>query len=509
MNRNGIPACAYGIDLSTNRMAESGAAVGIIAAQSIGEPGTQLTMKNFHVGGVANQLLKQPHYRARTAGRIHWQGLRHVQTADGAMIVLNKTGAMALWDDRDQEIESFKIVIGSVLFAKDGEWVKKDQVLAAWDPHHVPILSEKAGKVHFRDMILGATIKRDMGGGEGGTTFVIEHRDDLNPTIEICEFSEENGEEGRVIAKYVIPTGAQISVEEGDILEAGALLAKTARSASKTQDITGGLPRVAELFEARRPKDVGEMVKINGIVSFGNILRNKRRVMVTDPETGRKEEHFVPTSKQILVQEGDFVSKGQLLSDGAADPHEMLEILGVPAVFEYLLCEIQKVYRTQGVMINDKHIEIILARMLRRVRIIALGDSNFLWGDQVDCFDLRDVNDRILEAGGQPAEAEPILLGITKASLETNSFISAASFQETTRVLTDAATLGRVDPLLGFKENVIMGHLIPAGTGLPKYRKLRPLSLVAEEDEFTPPVTTFGERDLIVECEETAPITEI
>jgi DNA-directed RNA polymerase subunit beta' len=507
MGRYGIPANAYGIDLSTNRMAEAGMAVGIIAAQSIGEPGTQLTLKTFHIGGVANQLLKQPQYRARAPGKVRWEGLRNVQTPNGDTIVLNKAGSISLLDESNREIESFGVVAGSVLFAGDGEWVKKDQLLAAWDPHHVPILSEKAGRVRFRDVISGVTVRRDADGGDGVTIVVIEHKDDLNPRVEIC--SEIDGEL-RAVAAYSIPAGAQIAVREGDDVEAGALLAKTARSAAKTQDITGGLPRVAELFEVRRPKDVGEMVKISGVVSIGGILRNKRRVIVTDQEAGRKEEHFVPTSKQIIVQEGDFVVKGQLLSEGAADPHDMLEILGVHATFEYLLCEIQKVYRTQGVIINDKHVEIILARMLRRVRIVAPGDSDFLWGDQLDGCDLQEINQKIVEAGGQPAEAEPVLLGITKASLETNSFLSAASFQETTRVLTDAASLFRVDHLRGFKENIIMGHHIPAGTGLPKYRKLVPVLLVCDDEYYlTVPTKTFGQNDLYMELEETGEIAEI
>ncbi|MDR1435762.1 MAG: DNA-directed RNA polymerase subunit beta' [Puniceicoccales bacterium] len=497
MGRCGIPANAYGIDLSTNRMAEAGMAVGIIAAQSIGEPGTQLTMKNFHTGGVANQMLKQPQYRARAAGRVRWDGLRHVQIADGAMIALNKTGSISVLDKANRELESFKIIVGSVLFVGDGDEVAQNQILAAWDPHHVPILSEKAGRVCFRDMIPGVTIRRDSDGGEGGTVVVIEHKDDLNPCIDIRDVEAECS-----IGSYSIPTGAQIAVRDGDVVDAGVLLAKTARSVSKTQDITGGLPRVAELFEVRRPKEVGEMVKISGIVSFGGTLRNKRRVIVADPDSGRKEEHLVPTSKQIIVQEGDFVSKGQLLSDGAVDPHEMLEILGVHATFEYLLCEIQKVYRTQGVTINDKHIEIILARMLRRVRIVSPGDAELLWGDQLDGYDLRRLNERIVDAGGQPAEAEPVLLGITKASLETNSFISAASFQETTRVLTDAATLGRTDKLSGFKENVIMGHPIPAGTGMPRYRNLKMALTVCEDEEYLVGPHTYGKGDLIEEWEE-------
>lgn len=505
MTRYGIPAKAYGIDLATNKIVEPGAAVGIIAAQSIGEPGTQLTMRNFHVGGVANQVLKNPQYKARSAGTIRWNGLRYVKTEEGATIILNKTGSLSLLDENSHEIENYNIVAGTILFVEDGVKVKKDQILAAWDPHHVPILSEKSGRVRFRDMIPGVTIKRDTdsAGGSAAVTIVIEHKDDLSPAIEVCALKNnpDGFDEGRVIAIYSIPTGAQLSVEEGNIIEAGALLAKTARSASKTQDITGGLPRVAELFEARVPKDVAEMVRIDGIVSFAGMVRNKRCIVVTDPESGRKEKHLVPNSKQVLVHDGDFVTKGQLLTEGVADPHEMLDILGVYAVFEYLLCEIQKVYRMQGVAINDKHIEIILARMLRRVRIISPGDSDLLWGDQVDRFELQSINQKIVDAGGQPAEAEPVLLGITKASLETDSFISAASFQETTRVLTESAALGREDHLRGFKENVIMGHLIPAGTGLPKYQKLEVFPLIVDDDEADKYVLPQDHDDLIVETE--------
>lgn len=505
MNRYGIPAKAYGIDLSTNRIVKPGAAVGIIAAQSIGEPGTQLTLRTFHVGGVASLALKNPQHKAKANGRILWNGLRFVKTKEGATIVLNKTGTLRLVDEKDNEIESYNIVAGTVLFVGDGDSVTKGQVLAAWDPHHIPVLSEKSGRVRFRDMIPEVTIKRDVdSAGGSGVAVVIEHKDDLNPAVEICALAdnEEGVEEGRVIAVYSIPTGAQLAVEEGNVIDAGTLLAKTARSASKTQDIAGGLPRIAELFEARVPKEVAEMVKLDGIVSFGGTLRNKRRVIVTDPETGRKEEHLVPHSKQILVHEGDFVNKGQLLTEGSADPHMMLEILGPHAVFEYLLCEIQKVYRMQGVTINDKHIEIILSRMLRRVRIVAPGDSDLLWGDQIDHFDLMDINEKIIEAGGQPAEAEPVLLGITKASLETTSFIAAASFQETSRVLTEAAVLGREDHLHGFKENVIMGHLIPAGTGLPRYRKLEVVPLVTEDEEVVSFEGDKDHSDLIVDFDE-------
>lgn len=469
--KSGIPAKAYGIDPATGEMAKAGSAIGIIAAQSIGEPGTQLTMRTFHIGGIASQIFRTPEIRVRHSGRVKHKGLRLVQTADGANIVINKNGMVLLLDEEDRELESYNIFAGSVLTISDGGMIKKGDVLAMWDPHNIPILSEKGGIIKFRDMIPGVTIKRELDESTGLIAMiVIEHKEDLNPIIEILE--NDGGEGGKIIATYSIPTGAQVAINAGDTISAGALIAKTPRSASTTQDITGGLPRVAELFEARRPKEATEMAKIDGIVSFANPLRGKKRLEITDPETGQKEEHLIAHGKHIVVHEGDFVHKGQHLTEGSADLHEVLEILGPNAVQEYLTAEIQKVYRLQGVVINDKHIEIIISRMLRKVRITDPGDSEFFWGEQVDRFDFMEENERIEEAGGKPAEGEPILLGIMKASLETESFISAASFQETTKVLTDAAILGKVDHLKGFKENVIMGHLIPAGTGLPQYRRL-------------------------------------
>lgn len=469
--KNGIPAKAYGIDPATGEMAKAGSAVGIIAAQSIGEPGTQLTMRTFHIGGIASQIFKTPEIRVRHKGRVKHKSLRLVQTADQANIVINKTGVVLILDEEDRELESYNIVAGSLLTVSDGEIIEKGDVLAMWDPHNIPILSEKGGVIKFRDMIPGVTIKRELDDSTGRiATIVIEHKEDLTPTIEILE--QEKDKAGKVIATYAIPMGAQVAINEGDTISPGALLAKTPRSASTTQDITGGLPRVAELFEARRPKEATEMAKIDGIVSLNTgTLRGKKRLIITDSD-GNQEEHLIPHGKHIVVHEGDFVHKGQHLTEGAADLHEVLEILGPIALQEYIIAEIQKVYRLQGVVINDKHIEIIISRMLRKVRITDPGDSEFFWGEQVDKFDFMKENERIEEAGGKPAEGEPILLGLTKASLETESFISAASFQETTKVLTDAAILGKVDHLKGFKENVIMGHLIPAGTGLPQYRRL-------------------------------------
>jgi len=471
MRRNSIPAKCYGINPATGKLVERGAAVGIIAAQSIGEPGTQLTMRTFHIGGIASQILKNPEIRIRNKGRVKYKGMRLVQTEDGANIVLNKTGMAIIHDEDDKQLEEYKIVAGSVLPISDGDEVKPGDVLAMWDPHNIPILSEKAGEVSFRDMIPGVTVKRELDESTGRmSTVVTEHKEDLNPQVEVVDVSSK---ERKVIATYAIPTGAQVVVNDGDEIAAGTLLAKTPRQASKTQDITGGLPRVAELFEARRPKEATEMAKIDGVVSMGGTVRSKKKLIVTDEESGQEEEHLIPHGKHIIVTPGDIVHKGQHLTEGAADPHEILEILGPNAVQEYLLSEIQKVYRLQGVTINDKHIEVIISRMLRKVRIADPGDSDYFWGEQVDRHEFMANNERIVEAGGKPAEGDPILLGITKASLETESFISAASFQETTRVLTEASTLGKRDNLSGFKENVIMGHLIPAGTGLPTYRRLK------------------------------------
>jgi DNA-directed RNA polymerase subunit beta' len=467
-SRHGIDAKSYGINPATSRVAKIGDSVGIIAAQSIGEPGTQLTMRTFHIGGVASGGFKTPEIRVRSGGLVKYKGLRLVPTADGASIVLNKTGTIQIIDADDKELESYNIVVGSYLPIGDGEKIGKGDVLAQWDPYNVPVLSEKGGRLVFKDMIPGVTVKRELDESSGRiATVVIEHKEDLNPQIELRD------EKNKPLAAYSIPVGAQIAVQEGDSIAPGALLAKTPRQASKTKDITGGLPRVAELFEARRPKDAAEMARIDGVVSFEGTLRGKRKLIVRNEETAQEEEHLIPTGKHIIVQPGDVVHKGQHLTEGAADPHEILEILGASALYDFLISQVQEVYRLQGVTINDKHIEIIIRQMLRKVRITDPGDSEYFWGEQVDRAAFLADNKRIEEAGGKPAEAEPILLGITKASLETESFISAASFQETTRVLTDASTLGKIDNLKGFKENVIMGHLIPAGTGLPTYKRLR------------------------------------
>ncbi len=478
MHKNAMPARAYGLDPSTHELVKEGTSIGIIAAQSIGEPGTQLTLRTFHVGGVASQVLKSPEIRVKHSGFVKYDGLRIVKAGDNATIVLNKTGVVRIVSEDHKDLEIIHIYAGSLLTVEDGGYIEKDSVIAMWDLHNIPILSEKGGIVRFKDMMPGITMRRSIDNSSGQALgIIIEHQEDLNPSVEIVDLEDNT----KILATYPIPVGAQVIVNEGDEIYPGALLAKTPRSATKTQDITGGLPRVAELFEARRPKEVAEIARIDGVISLSGMSRGKKRMIITNPDTDEVEEHLVPHGKQMVVQPGDFVKKGQLLTEGAADPHEILAVLGVHALQEYLLSEIQKVYRLQGVVINDKHLEVIIARMLSKVRVVDPGDTEYFWGEQVDRFNFLEMNEKILEAGGKPAEGEPVLLGITKASLETDSFISAASFQETTRVLTEAATLGKKDALTGFKENVIMGNLIPAGTGMPKYRHM--LIKTCEEEQ--------------------------
>jgi len=466
-------------------LVERGEAVGIISAQSIGEPGTQLTMRTFHVGGAAMSTFKQPFIVTKNAGTVHYHELRVVKTIEGTWISLTKNGTISINDDDGKELESYKIVVGAVIAVEDGTKVKKGQQIVTWDPYNMPIITEKAGKIEFRDMLSGVTFTKEKNDATGNDeTVVIEHKEDLHPQIVIVDPKTHEA-----LASYTIPAGAHISIKNNEKVEAGVTIAKTPRKISKTKDITGGLPRVAELFEARKPKDSCEIARIDGVVEIGGLVRGKRRVIVTDQKTGNQEEHLIPRSKHILVFNGDIVTKGDQLTDGPVVPHDILEILGPQALREHLVNEVQEVYRAQGVEINDKHVEIIIRQMLRKVKITEPGDSDFLWGDQVDRTAFEIENDRVSVQGGKPAEAEPVLLGITKASLETESFISAASFQDTTRVLTEAATLCKSDMLRGFKENVIMGHLIPAGTGFLKNRDFE----VVETE--MPVFSTRGKRD--------------
>jgi DNA-directed RNA polymerase subunit beta' len=451
-------------------MVERGTAVGIIAAQSIGEPGTQLTMRTFHIGGVAQ--LKSPEVKAKQGGKVSFVDLTCVEIKGGTQVAVNGNGSIRILNDADQPVEEYRIVAGSVINVKDGKKVAKGEPIAAWDPNFTPILANHDGKVRLVDMISGVTFTEERDASSNTFfKYVIEYSDEQNPQVQIVDAA------GKELGAFTIPAGARVEVDDGDVVTRGAVLAKIPRQAAKTQDITAGLPRISELFEARPPKDAAEIAKIDGTVRFEPSIRGKKRLIIAD-SIGREEEHLIPHGKHIIVAAGEKVKQGQALTEGAVDPHDILDILGQSKVQDYLITEIQKVYRSQGVVINDKHIEIIVARMLRKVRVAEPGDSDHLWGEHVDRTLLANANRSIHERGGQIAESEPILLGITKASLETESFISAASFQETTRVLTDAATMAKRDLLTGFKENVIMGHLVPAGTGLPAYRKIRVLPTV-------------------------------
>ncbi|MSR42685.1 MAG: DNA-directed RNA polymerase subunit beta' [Pedosphaera sp.] len=481
-SRNGICAKCYGRNLANGLRAKLGEAVGIIAAQSIGEPGTQLTMRTFHIGGTASGVFKQPQIKSKHEGTIRYNDLRTVALEDGSVIVLNKNGSLSLLAADGREVETHNVVIGAVISVANGGKVKKGETFVQWDPYNVPILSEKAGKVKFHDIIEGVTMKQEMDETTNQEAMVIiEHKEDLHPQIII------SSDKGAPLASYAIPAGAHIVVGAGDRIVAGTLMAKTPRKTSKTKDITGGLPRVAELFEARRPKDAAEISKIDGLVDFGASVRSKRCITVTDPKTGAEEEHLIAIGKHVIVFKGDSVKKGQQLTEGPVVPHDLLEVCGMQELQEHLVNEVQEVYRLQGVTINDKHIEVIVRQMLRKVRITEQGDTQFLWGEQIDRITFEDENRSVEQKGGKPAEASPVLLGITKASLETDSFLSAASFQDTTRVLTEAATLGRVDSLRGFKENVIMGHIIPAGSGFHYHRDVTLTPLVEELPFEEPP----------------------
>ena len=436
---------------------------------------------------------KQPTIKPKHEGVIRYVDLRTVELEDGNHVVLNKNGSVVVLNEEGRELENHTLVIGSVISVKDGGRVKKGETFVQWDPYNVPILSEKAGKVKFHDIIEGVTMKQEMDPTtQQEAMVIIDHKEDLHPQIVIVN------DKGEAAANYPIPSGAHIVLNEGDKIVAGTLMAKTPRKTSKTKDITGGLPRVAELFEARRPKDASEIARIDGMVDFGASVRGKRCIVVKDPTTGTEEEHLIPIGKHVIVFKGDFVRKGQQMTEGPMDPHEILDVLGPHELQQHLVSEVQEVYRLQGVTINDKHIEIIVRQMLRKIRITEPGDTQFLWGEQIDKIEFDNENAAVEKKGGKPAEAQPVLLGITKASLETESFLSAASFQDTTRVLTEAATMSKVDYLRGFKENVIMGHIIPAGTGFDMHRKVTIKALVELEEEAPPMDLTASEPEPLV-----------
>ncbi len=464
--RRGICVKCYGRNLAMGRTVEIGEAVGVIAAQSIGEPGTQLTMRTFHVGGTA-RLEQETKHTAAMDGTVKYIELNTIINREKEMInIKRQNGELALIDDRDREVARYSIVYGAHLHVKDGQKLKEDDVLATWDPFTFAILTEVPGTIKYQDLIEGKTVEEDIDKVSGQKRMVVKDSDGKNqPRLEIRKGS-------KVQKTYQMPIRANLHVEDGQAVEPGDIIAKIPRETTKNKDIVGGLPRIVELFEARRPKETAVMSEIDGTVQFGAIAKGKRKIIVTS-EDGEEHSYDIPRGTHINVQEGDLVKAGEPLMDGPLNPHDILHVLGMEALQEYLVNEIQEVYRLQGVNINDKHIEVIVRQMLRWVKIKDVGDTEFLLEEQVDRFRYEDENRRVREEKGQAASAEPLLLGITKASLSTDSFISAASFQETTRVLTEAAISGRVDYLRGLKENVIMGRLIPAGTGMRFYRNIK------------------------------------
>ena len=474
-SRRGVCALCYGRDLARGRLVNVGEAIGIIAAQSIGEPGTQLTMRTFHIGGTASRRAEQTTLESRIDGKVKFHSLKSVKNREGNLIVMNRNGEIAILDESGRERRRYSVIYGAKLKVKDGQKVKEGELLAEWDPYSIPVLTEVSGRVKFGDILEGVTMQEQVDEFTGlSRKVIIESKDaELRPRISI---KDERGKTMNLPgsssqARYLLPVGANIFVSEGDDVEAGDIIVKIPRETTKTKDITGGLPRVAELFEARKPKEYALISDIDGMVEFGKDLKGKRKVVIR-PDVGEVKEYMIPRGKHVSVHEGDFVRAGEALMDGPSNPHDILRVLGDKALARYLVDEIQEVYKLQGVKINDKHIEVIVRQMLKRVKIREVGDTHFLVDDQVEKYAFEEENERVRREGGKPAVAEPLFLGITKASLITDSFISAASFQETTKVLTQAAVAGKIDYLKGLKENVIMGRLIPAGTGLPKYRDL-------------------------------------
>jgi len=463
----GTCVSCYGRDLARGAMVNLGEAVGVIAAQSIGEPGTQLTMRTFHIGGTATRRAEQSSAEAMTEGTVRFNNVRTVVDRAGRRIAMNRNGEVEIFDASGRERERHPVVLGAHLFVEDGQAVSPGEKLLEWDPHVNPILCEQSGTVHFEDIAEGVTMQEQVDEFTGLSSKVItESKDpDARPRLRVESAAGDR--------TAMLPVGAFLAVGKGDPVSAGDVLARIPREITKTKDITGGLPRVAELFEARKPKEHAVVTEIDGAVSFGTDVRGKRRVIVTpDVEGAEPQEYLIPKGKHISVHEGDRVRAGEALMDGSSNPHDILKIKGVKELAKYLVDEVQEVYRLQGVKINDKHIEVIVRQMLRRVRIKDAGDSEYLVGEQVEKAAFEEVRAKLEEAGKQPPEAEALLLGITKASLSTESFISAASFQETTKVLTEAAIWGKTDRLFGLKENVIMGRLIPAGTGVASHHEL-------------------------------------
>ncbi len=470
-SKRGVCTMCYGRDLGRGHLVNKGEAVGIIAAQSIGEPGTQLTMRTFHIGGTASRTAEQAEIRSRHEGVVKYENLHVVTSSEGRMVVMNRNGEVSIRGQQDRERERYPVNYGAQMLVKEGAKVESGTLIADWDPYTIPIVSEIGGTVKFGDIVEGSTMQERVDEVTGKSSYVVvqSRATQMNPRITIKDARGRSAKlPSGAIARYSLAVGTIITVKEGDSIEPGTVVGKIPRETTKTKDITGGLPRVAELFEVRKPKEYAVITEIDGRVSFGKDLKGKKRVVVT-PDLGEPKEYLIPKGKHIAVHEGDHVRAGESLMDGSPNPNDILRVKGVKELAKFLVNEIQEVYRLQGVKINDKHIEVIVRQMLRRVLITHVGDSTFMLGEQVEWWRFVEENEKISKTGGKPAVAEPLLLGVTKASLSTDSFISAASFQETTKVLTNAAMAGRVDHLVGLKENVIMGRLVPAGTGLERY----------------------------------------
>ncbi|HEU19050.1 MAG TPA: DNA-directed RNA polymerase subunit beta' [Deltaproteobacteria bacterium] len=496
-SKYGVCANCYGRDLAHGHLVNIGEAVGIIAAQSIGEPGTQLTMRTFHIGGTA-KFEEHSTLEARHEGIVRFVNLNVAKRHEHDLVVMSRKGEIHVFDEEGRNRGKYPVPYGAHLKVEEGKEVKVGERLAEWDPFSIPILAEIDGTVKFGDIVEGKTMQEQVDEVTGlSRKVIVEYRElDLRPRVSIKDVS---GKTAKVPgtnqdARHLLSVGANLVVMEGDPVRAGDILAKIPRETTKTKDITGGLPRVAELFEARKPKEYAVIAEIDGSIAYGKDLKGKRRLIIL-PEVGEPKEYLIPKGKHVTVQEGDRVLAGQALMDGASNPHDILTIKGEKELARYLVDEVQEVYRLQGVKINDKHIEIIVRQMLKKVKIVDPGDTTFLTDEQIDRVVFQEENERVVADGGEPAIAEPVLLGITKASLSTPSFISAASFQETTRVLTEAAVAGKIDYLRGLKENVIMGRLIPAGTGLPMYKKLG-IRIPAKEDGALLENTEISEKSL-------------
>jgi len=501
--RYGVCAQCYGRDLARGHRINIGEAVGVIAAQSIGEPGTQLTMRTFHIGGAASRAAAQSSVEVKGKGMVRFHNLKSVRHDKGHLVAVSRSGEVGLIDDFGRERERYRIPYGAVITVNEGDAVNPGQIIATWDPHTHPVVTEVAGYIRFQDFIDGITVSTQVDEITGLTSTVVmdpKQRGaggkDLRPVIklvnakgkEVCFANTD------IPAVYALPSGALVNLVDGAQVSVGDVIARIPQESSKTRDITGGLPRVADLFEARKPKDSAILAEYSGTVSFGKETKGKRRLIITD-EQGEKHEELIPKWRHLTVFEGEHVERGEVIADGEPNPHDILRLQGVEPLANYLVREIQDVYRLQGVKINDKHIEVIIRQMLRKVEVVETGETAFLRGEQMDRARVLEANEKVTKEGKLPAIVDPILLGITKASLATESFISAASFQETTRVLTEAAVRGMKDDLRGLKENVIVGRLIPAGTGSFYHlnRRRRPEDVLAEGFVEAPQAVAAGD----------------